>query len=452
MTGKKIAVFGMGRTGVTASLVAARLGALVTLLDQRPLDSNHQLEQYDQLQSAGVEVISSWVGQFESRAFDLLITSPGIRRDHPAFTSAKKYGIEIISEIEFAYLIAKAPILAITGTNGKSTTVVMAYLMAKACIENVYLCGNIAGSGYPELTMIEAAEIAPPEGLLVAEISSYQLEWVRSFKPKVASITRIIADHFDRHPNFEDYQNTKLKLIENLGRGDTYFGFRNAPGVEAEIVHQHLDSQADYIELIPNSNDQFVNLGANKVCLNELKVFGQHNIQNAQLAFAMVEKALGARANQEVMINALKEFTGLANRLELLSSFSEVQIVNNSMCTNPDAFIASASAMPGKMHLLVGGNSKGLDYDDAIRIVEDSGAKLYLFGDKIVDTLQLKYGLQYEWFANLEEAFVQAMKNAKEGETVMLCPGAASIPPDQDFRKRGDRFKRIVSDWIAKKN
>ena len=450
MKDQRIAVFGMGRSGTTAAYAARRKGAQVTLFDQRPLDTNYQMEQFDQLQSAGIEVVTSWVGQFNGPEFDTLITSPGIPRNHPVFVSAQKFGIEIISEIEFAYRIAKAPILAITGTNGKSTTVVMAYLMAKSCIEEAYLCGNIAGSGYPELTLIEAAEQAPENGVLIAEVSSYQLEWIKDFRPKVGSITRIIADHFDRHPSFEDYQKTKLRLVDNMVKGDTYIGFQDTPGVPLELLKQHLSEKVELVLLTPSEKEDMVKLGDLNLHLSELKVYGRHNALNAQLAFEMVNSILGDRADQNKMIEALKSFAGLSNRLENVESYQGIQIVNNSMCTNPDAFEASAKSIPGQNHLLVGGNCKGLDYDQAIQSVQDSGVKIILFGDKLNDTLQQKYELQYKWFPHLENAFEEAMKNAKEGDTVMLCPGAASIPPDTNFRERGDRFKQIVKDWNAK--
>lgn len=447
MKGTRIAVTGMGRSGVAIAIAAAKRGAVVALYDEKTLETPEQFALVDTLQGHGVEVVPGWHGRFESPTFDLLVTSPGFRRNHPALRDAQAAKKVIWSEVEFAYQISEAPIVAITGTNGKSTTVVMTWLMAGS---NAVLCGNLSGSGYPELTLTEAADASTPDQVLIAEISSFQLEWVQDFAPKVAAITNITPDHLDRHPDFADYRDTKLRLFANMGEDDTVVVNQNAPpfveilnaipsGVDVRFI-----GEPNGISKVTTKTLTLSEIG--NVPLSEFPWKGMLNSINATMAWELARAALGEQANPQQMLAALKGFRGLANRMERLGSTHGVTIVNNSMCTNPAAVIANSEAIGGRQILLMGGVTKELDFSSVREYLATQRHEVILFG---ADS-DLQEQLNHNWARTntLAEAFGLAMERAKDGDTVILSPGCASAAPYLNFRERGEAFRAIVTDWL----
>lgn len=447
MKGKRIAVTGMGRSGVAIAIAAAKRGAVVALYDEKTLETPEQFALVDTLQGHGVEVVPGWHGRFESPTFDLLVTSPGFRRNHPALRDAQAAGKLIWSEVEFAYQISEAPIVAITGTNGKSTTVVMTWLMAGS---SAVLCGNLSGSGYPELTLTEAADASTPDQVLIAEISSFQLEWVQDFAPKVAAITNITPDHLDRHPDFADYRDTKLRLFANMGEDDTVIVNQNAPPF-VEILNA-IPSGVD-VRFIGDADGSskfgpttLTLSGLGEVPLTDFPWKGRLNSVNAAMAWELARAALGEHANPQQMVAALKGFRGLANRMERLGSYHGVAIVNNSMCTNPAAVIANSEATGGRQILLMGGVTKELDFSPVREYLATQPHEVILFG---ADS-DLQEQLNHNWARTntLADAFSLAMEKAKDGDTVILSPGCASAAPYLNFRERGDAFRAIVTHWL----
>lgn len=447
MKGKRIAVTGMGRSGVAIAIAAAKRGAVVALYDEKTLETPEQFALVDTLQGHGVDVVPGWHGRFESPSFDLLVTSPGFRRNHPALRDAQAANKVIWSEVEFAYQISEAPIVAVTGTNGKSTTVVMTWLMAGS---NAVLCGNLSGSGYPELTLTEAADASTPDQVLIAEISSFQLEWVQDFAPKVAAITNISPDHLDRHPDFADYRDTKLRLFANMGASDTVVVNQNAqPFVEIlSAIPSGVDvrfiGDADGSSKFGPTTLTLSGLGA--VPLSEFPWTGMLNTVNATMAWELASAALGEEANPQQMVAALKGFRGLANRMERLGSYHGVAIVNNSMCTNPAAVIANSEATGGRQILLMGGVTKELDFSPVRDYLAAQHHEVILFGPD--SDLQEQLNRPWPRTNTLAEAFDLAMARAQDGDTVMLSPGCASAAPYLNFRERGDAFRAIVADWL----
>lgn len=447
--GVQIAVTGLGRSGISVAKAAVNRGAKVTLLDEMSADTPEKLENIEMLQGFGVQVFTGWHGRIPENEFDLMVTSPGFARNHPSHRDCLGHGIPVISEVEFGYRISNAPVLAITGTNGKSTTTAMAWLMASGCIENAYLCGNISGSGYPELTFTEAADMAPEDGLLVAEISSYQLEWVHEFRPKAACITNVSHDHFDRHPDFSDYRNSKLRIFAQMGKGDYAVCAVGVKGLDdlAELLPAGVNLNWVGPGFSQSWSEESVILSGKSYPLAEFPFFGTHNAMNAAVAYTLVQSALGERASQGDMLSKLKTFRGIEHRLEYLTEIDGIRVFNNTMCTNPEALVTSVSSLPNRQHLLVGGNMKGVDYSNAIEYLMNSFHKIYLFGPKIPGSLQNLAGLPWPHFDQLEDAFRVAMQNAKDGELVVLSPGCASLAPYANFRERGIAFKEIVSRW-----
>lgn len=445
--GKRIAVIGMGKSGEAVAKVAADRGARVTLFEEGSLETPARLAAQETLQAHGVEVVAGWHGRLTDPEHDLVVTSPGVRRSHPCLRDSVANGIPVWGEIEFAYRIAPCPILGITGTNGKSTTTVMAWLALREQMEDCLLCGNISGSGYPELTLTEAAAIASSNSVLVAEISSYQLEWVEKFRPRVATITNVTPDHLDRHPDFEDYQATKERLYACMGEGDTVVWNTVSPGIRPEKF-AHLSS----VRVGPgealgwDGNDLLIR--GETVGLPGLDWFGPHTAENAAVALAMAGSFLGEASDLEKLLHGIRKFHGLEHRMEILGSAKGIRVVNNSMCTNPAALIANTPRDRQGLHLLVGGVMKGLDYAAVRSHFANSSHKIYLFGPTLPGTLQEAWREEHESYPHLEAAFDAAIANAKDGETVMLSPGCASAPPHANFRERGQAFKDHATKWL----
>gem|GEM_PF-186045 len=236
MTGKRIAVYGLGRSGLAVARAAVALGAVPVVYDKANPEEMVKGGLVEAVRELGVEMHLGWDGRFDPRLVDTLVPNPGVDSRSEILRQAVADGIEIVSEIEFAYRVlefrqssntptpqrlnAVVPIVAITGTNGKSTTTVMTYLAMRECGINAVLCGNVFGTGYPEITLTEAAMNAKPGQVLVAEVSSFQLEWVSRFRPAVAGITNITPDHLDRYDSFEDYAAAKRRIFIAQQRED----------------------------------------------------------------------------------------------------------------------------------------------------------------------------------------------------------------------------------------
>lgn len=510
MHGKRIAIFGLGRSGLAIGKAALANGANPHVYDQKTLDILPKPEAYHEAIANGIEVTLGWAGSFDATITDIVVANPAIDRRHPALRQAMDDGIEIISEVEFAFRISKAPIVAITGTNGKSTTTVMTYLCLKACGERPILCGNIFGSGYEEVPLTEAAMHSTPEQTLVAEISSFQLEWVSQFKPVAAGITNIWPDHLDRYVGFDEYAATKQRIFDRMDSQDTVVVKANDPVVVApggkSSVYRPRRVRAGIANVKPQSRPTILTFGATgehaKVEEMDLKILNRtvrladlpfdepHNYSNACMAALLTYGALKNRALQDpnshaaklladaeddelkriksarsvydgklpegpvfalpaAIIDGLKSFHGLAHRMERLGEKDGVRVINNSMCTNPDAVIKSAQSVRDPAHLLIGGVNKGLDFKPLKHYLANHRHHAYLFGTG-AQQLDEMLGGNYPIFVTMKEAFEAATRVAVSGEVIMLAPGCASNDQFRDFRDRGNVFKAMAKEWLSK--
>lgn len=429
--GKRIAILGAGKSGSAAFAAVQSLRGIPTL--------------YDRALSSDPLIVGGWDKPFTLNECDLLITSPGVPQQSAVLQGTLAHGIPIWSEIELAYQIAQAPIVAITGTNGKSTATVMTWLALREAGFNSQLCGNIAGSGYPEQPLVSAALASrgTTNQILVAEVSSFQLEWIREFRPRAAAITNISPDHLDRYGgDFELYAATKHKIYANMRDADVLclpssfplppcsakiwrFGDENT---EATTDESHLQI---FGESVPKSDLPF----------NE-----PHNIVNA-LCASLLTVAIAGQAKLPEIIRGISRFTPLDNRLEFVGEREGIRIINNTMCTNPAAVIASSNAVKGKQHLLVGGKRKLLDFEPLAVHLAATGHCVYLFGQDR-EEIQKQMGGSWPLFDTIEEAFRAATDSAKPGEVVMLAPGCASQDQFEDFQHRGNVFKEIAKEWL----
>ena len=442
----------MAKSGLSVAHAVQALGGKATVFDQKPADSPAILQAMDELHAMDVQAVPGWHGRLDPDEFDMLVVSPGFPRNHPALVDMAQR--DVVGEIEFAFRIANAPIVAITGTNGKSTTTVLTWTLLKAAGREAVLCGNIAGSGYPEVTLTDAA--LTDADVLVAEVSSFQLETVREFRPFVAAITCVAPDHLDRHPSFEDYKQTKLRLFARMGATDAIVINRD----EESLLPGDFPEDPRKVRFSPSGsgasngftarlNDELY-FGGLKIARASLPLLGEHNVANAMMAWEMACAILGEPTPDQsaAMLSALMGFKGLANRMEVVGEKGGVLVINNSMCTNPAAVVASSRGLDRRQLLILGGNRKQLDFTPVGEYLRGTKHAAYLFGP---DTGGLNGQLKGSWpsFSTMQEAFVAAVASAMPGDAVVLMPGCASAEPYANFRERGDAFREMAKGWIA---
>jgi UDP-N-acetylmuramoylalanine--D-glutamate ligase len=423
--GKKVAVIGMARSGLAAAEVLTLRGAEVVLYDSKPAeDLATALRNASEL---GVRAVTLAT---DIEAADIAIVSPGIRINAPIMDAIRHKKVSIWGEIEAAYRIADAPILAVTGTNGKTTTALLLAEMLRADGITTFAAGNIA-AGSLAMPLISAAHKAMATNAIVAEISSFQLETIDTFKPRVASILNITSDHQDRQ-DWDSYVASKWRIFENQDANDTAVFRRDTPLPSTPIT---LQGNVIYLDQV-----------AHPPWLNQIHLPGEHNKANTLAALGMA-KAFGVDDN--AIAQAALLFGGVVHRLEYVDTIDGVTYINNSMCTNNAAFSSSLSALPGRKIVLAGGVFKGGDMTPiADAVAENDVALLVLFGrsgQAIADTVRSQTTVRTAVVHDLSEAVEVGAEKASRGETVVLNPGCTSLDQFKDFEDRGDQFKSIVS-------
>lgn len=458
--GLRVAVVGAGRSGLAAARALMVRGAVPVVLDAKRVEDSPPLAKTaSALEADGIELRAGWSGEIDPAHFDLVVTSPGVPKTHPGLVGASSSGVEVWGEIELAFRIAKAPIVAVTGTNGKSTTTVMAWLAARAAGMDPLLCGNLYGSGYQEEPLTEAAGRATPDQLLVAEVSSFQLEWVCEFAPIAAAITNITPDHLNRYGSFEEYAATKHRIFARMGAGCTAVWHSADPVVRPEVPEEVAiwrfgrpgdAAYADHDALVVGER----NGDENDVRIDRsgLPWIEPHNDLNAMTALGTVIGAWRATrprrpAPIEAMGKGLAGYFGLGYRMQLVGEKGGVRVINNSMCTNPAALISSSRSLIPVQHLLIGGLNKGMDFAPVGEYLAGSLHRAYIFG---VDGPAIAEQMGGGWpvFETMAEAFHAAASEAGPGEVIMLAPGLASTDQFDDFVDRGRKFQEMAEEWL----
>lgn len=447
--GKKTAVIGMARTGLAAARALTDLGASVTLYDRKPAS-----ELADALREAselGAQVRPG-ADEVDLSNVDMLVPSPGVRRDAPSLAEAARRGIPVISEIELAYRISPAPIIAITGTNGKTTTTVLTGLMLRADGQDTFIAGNVV-AGDIRMPLITAAAQAARDSVIVAEISTFQLEWIESFRPAIAALLNIGCDHQDRHASIEEYADLKASVFRNQGADDCSVANADQPMVIAHT--RELRSRVlQFSRLIEptegafvRGGDLIVRLGGEelRVCERaDIRIPGEHNVENV-LAASVMAAAYGVRP--DAVLEVVRGFTGVEHRLEFLGKIDGVEYINNSMCTNVDAVVRSIEAIEPPVIVIAGGKDKGSDWAPFADVVKRRVKGLVLIG---VSAPILERAVRDAGYAgvttasDLEDAFDIARSLASPGDSVILAPGCASFDMFSGFEERGRLFKEIV--------
>lgn len=444
VTGKKVLVFGSGISGIGAVKLLEDHGAEVVLYD-----GNESLDQASLREQLG-EKTTIVLGEFPEHLFEeleLVVLSPGVPTDLPVILAMKEHGIQVIGEVELAYAFGKGDVLAITGTNGKTTTTSLLGEIMKCHQEEVFVVGNI-GNPYTV-----AAGQMTEHSVAVAEMSSFQLESIETFRPKVSAILNFTPDHLNRHHTMEAYVEAKKQIAKNQTAEDycvlNYEDERTkafGEEVKAQVLYfssAHKLERGIYLDdgkMIYKNSEEVI------VChVDELQILGIHNYENVMAAVAM---AAVYGVPMDTIRKAILAFKGVEHRIEYVTEKDGVVYYNDSKGTNPDAAIKGIQAMNRKTVLIGGGYDKNSEYTEWIQAFDGKVKQLILIGatrEKIAQDAE-KCGFHDYVFADtFEEAVLLAAKTAKSGEAVLLSPACASWGMFPNYEVRGEKFKEIVN-------
>ena len=445
---EKILVIGAARSGLAAAKIEKKFGAEVILSDAK-LESEINFD-LSELRGLGVDLRFGKQTDELLRGVDKIIVSPAVPIKIPVLKSAAAQGIPIISEVEFAFGLAQSPIVAVTGTNGKTTTVTLLGLLLKEKFSNVGVGGNI---GVP---LSEVALEVGTGGYLAAEISSYQMEATKNFKPHISAILNVTPDHLKRHGSMEVYQAMKEKIFAQQTADD--FLILN---FDDERTREMIDRAAckvlyfsRQVELAAGAfvkNNSLVikfNGATQNLCtIDELGIKGGHNVENA-LAAALAAYLAGVDA--EKISAVLKTFQGVEHRIEFVRALNGVKYFNDSKATNTDSAIKALETFAGHIVLIAGGDDKGTDLTDFLNLVNERVDWLILVGDATARFKRCALEKNFppekilEAGYSMERAVELAKEISRPPQVVLLSPACASFDMYNDFEERGRDFKRIV--------
>ena len=441
LANKKVLVIGAARSGIAAAKIAKEMGASVILSDTKE-DLNVEI--------TGVEIRLGKQTEELLSGVDLIIVSPAVPIKIPVLRAAKAKGIPIISEVEFAYDLAKSPICAVTGTNGKTTTVTLLGLLLKEKYLKTGVGGNI---GYP---LSEAALKIGAGGILAAEISSYQMEATKNFKPHISAILNITPDHLKRHGTMEVYQAMKEKIFAQE-TADDFLILNYDDERTREIIDRaackvfYFSRQIELAEgAFVKNNRLVIKIGgeSHKLCaVDELGIKGWHNVENA-LAAALIAFLAGVAADK--ISKVLKSFQGVEHRIEFVREVDGVKYYNDSKATNTDSAIKALETFAGHIILIAGGDDKGTDLTDFLNLVNERVDYLILVGDAAARfkacALEKNFPADriFNALYSMKEAVDIARELARPPQVVLLSPACASFDMYSDFEERGRDFKRVV--------
>lgn len=446
LQGKKVLVFGSGKSGIGASDLLAKVGAFPVIYDgNAETDKDAVVHKTD-----GTYPVNVYAGELPKEvqdSLDLVVLSPGVPTDLPLVKSFYEQGLPVWGEVELAYRVGDGEVLAITGTNGKTTTTALLGKIMQDARESVFVVGNI-GTPYTS----KALEMKP-NSITVAEISSFQLETIDEFAPKVSAILNITEDHLNRHHTMEEYIRVKELITENQDTEDVC-----VLNYEDEVLREfgkHLTPRVVYFSS-GRKLDEGIYLDGNKIILKDgekeievvktedLKLLGKHNFENVMAAVAM---AYYDGVSLDSIRKSICEFTAVAHRIEYVTEKKGVVYYNDSKGTNPDAAIKGIQAMNRPTLLIGGGYDKQSGYDEWIEAFDGKVRYLVLIGqtkEKIKEAAE-KHGFHDIILCeDLKEAVKVCEEKAQPGDAVLLSPACASWGQFDNYEQRGDMFKEYV--------
>lgn len=441
--GRRVTVFGMARAGLACALLCRRHGAKVFVTDHQDAES---LPESTAILSR--EDITFETGGHTERALEgceMVVLSPGVPLDLPLVAEARAREIPVISEIEAAWMLSDVPVVAVTGSNGKTTTTTWLGEIYRAAGMSIEVAGNI-GRPYADAVLRN-----PAAERYILEISSFQLETIATFAPRAAVILNISPDHLDRHGTLDQYAQAKLRLFANqqstdvaaINHDDEYLRDRTLPGRgrKAEFSLQGpVASGVWYDGHVLRY--RFGSTGGELLPAAEIGLPGRHNLANAAAAACL---ALADNVPPEAIRRALRDFTGVEHRLEFVAEIDSVRYVNDSKATNPDSVRVALEAIHTPVVLIMGGQDKGTDFAVLFASIKDKVRRLICTGkaaELIAGRLGGATGIMI--VRDFTEAVEAARKAAQSGDTVLLSPGCASFDAFADYEERGRVFKDVV--------
>lgn len=447
LNNKRVLVVGLGRSGVASARFLKSRGAQVTVSDSKPEDQLRS--EIPALLDHGIAVETGGHGDRTFRNQDLIVVSPGVPFDAPALVQARAMGEPVIGEIELAAQFLPGPIVAITGSNGKTTTTTLiGEILSKSGIKTL-VGGNI---GTPAISLLEEAT---PQTTIVLEVSSFQLETIQSFRPKVAVILNITPDHLDRHRTFQAYVDAKARIFENQKEDDflvlnaddpTTAGL--AARARARVFWFSRKREVDHGAFVRKGEVIFRRDADESImALSEIPLKGAHNIENVLAAIGAAE-LMGCSA-QDIR-RAVREFKAVEHRLEFVATVNGVDYYNDSKATNVDATIKALESFPANIHLIVGGKDKGSDYTMLNALLRERVKCVYTIG-AAAGKIHSHIGSAAKVVAagTMDAAIKQASAAARAGDIVLLAPACASFDQFQNYEHRGRVFKELVMNLSA---
>ena len=432
---KKVLVLGLAKSGESAARLLDKLGAIVTVNDGKPFEENPAAQS---LLEEGIKVVTGGHPlELLDEEFELMVKNPGIRYDNPMVKKALEKEIPVITEVELAYLISDAPIIGITGSNGKTTTTTMIAEVLTAGGQSGLLSGNI---GFPAS---QVATTATKNDTLVMELSSFQLMGIETFHPKIAVITNLMPTHIDYHGSFEEYVAAKWNIQNNMTKTDfLVLNFNQtlakelAAKTQATVVPFSTTEKVDgaYLE-----GNMLTFRGEPVMAADELGVPGSHNVENA-LATIAVAKLRGIE--NQVIKETLAGFGGVKHRLQYVGEINHVKFYNDSKSTN---ILATQKALSGfdnsKVILIAGGLDRGNEFDELVPDIQGL-KKMVILGESAARVKRAadKAGVSYMDAADVKDATQKAFAEAQAGDIVLLSPANASWDMYPNFEVRGDEF------------
>ena len=443
---RNVLVVGCGISGTGAACLLARKGAKVVLFDENEQADREKIA--GRLGGAGpVEILLGSLPEETAEKLELAVFSPGVPADTPFAEALREKGIPLIGEIELAWLCGRGKVAAITGTNGKTTTTALLGKIAGDYFHSTFVVGNI---GNPYTAEVEKMQ---DDSIIVAEISSFQLETVDTFHPKVSAILNVTEDHLNRHHTMENYAAMKERIAMNQTSEDVCVlnaedGYCRDFAVRCPAKVAWFSSAGPLKEGYYLENEEICLSRGGKVerllGIHELKLLGTHNMENVMAAIAMAE-ALGIP--RQNVLHTVRNFSAVEHRIEYVATIKGVDYYNDSKGTNPDAAIKAVQAMNRPTALIGGGYDKDSEYDQWIDSFNGKITWLILLGqtrEKIAACAKKKGFTNVILVDSLEEAVAVAAGKAKENEAVLLSPACASWGMFPNYEVRGKLFKEYV--------
>jgi UDP-N-acetylmuramoylalanine--D-glutamate ligase len=441
---KKVLIVGLGKSGLSAARWLTEQGAQVTVSEQKEADMLESALRQETLE-LGIELETGPHREETFKASDLIVVSPGVPLDIGPLRAAKKKGILVIGELELASRLIDTPIIAVTGTNGKSTTTALLSFMIKKAGQKVFVGGNI---GTP---LMDYANSDQKADYAVVEVSSFQLDTVETFCPMISLLVNISPDHLDRYPDYEDYVHSKLEIFRNQGPGQHAIlndddkilsQYRSSGGVsvlrygrEKEKGRQaFLSGQTLRVFLEEGKEHTFY--------LDTFKLPGKHNQENLM---AVVLAGMVLDIKPQIIQETIDQFQGLPDRLEHVESIGEVDFYNDSKATNIDAAARAITSFDRPVILIAGGRHKGADYTPLVEAAVGKVTRAVLLGEAKSLLANAFDGLiPFSFAEDMKDAVSQSFSSSSPKDVVLLAPACSSFDMFSNFAHRGKVFREEV--------